>query len=314
MKLPPIIVTSFVSLVAIVPAVRAEPDPSDDGSTKAATEATDQSARELYLRGDRLYAEGDYEGAVEAFEQAYQLSQRTGLLYNLANTYERLGRHEEALRALRAFVPEAGELADAAQKRINNLERRLEERRLDKRRAAERRLEEQRQKERAVEEDLFDGHLQNEPATAASAVAIQRHAERMLEGGGENTPPEPNSAEFGVMPGVGTALLGLGAVGIGVGVGFAVDAMAARDEAAALCPESSGGSFCTPSAQDALDRDTSSSLIADVSLGVGIAAAATGLTLVLVGVTSADDSGTDSTRLSIRPRSGGGEVSFVTRF
>ena len=71
------------------------------------TDAADQRARELYLRGDALYAEGLYGAAIELFLESYNLSGRPLLLFNLANAYERAGRYGEAAQALRAYEPHA---------------------------------------------------------------------------------------------------------------------------------------------------------------------------------------------------------------
>ena len=88
----------------------------------------DSRARELYLEGDRHYAAGRYEDAVQAFEEAYQLSERPLLLFNLANAYERLGRYEEALSALSEYAPHAAEEEqEQIRSRIENLTRRVEE-------------------------------------------------------------------------------------------------------------------------------------------------------------------------------------------
>ena len=67
----------------------------------------DKRARELYIRGDKAYAEGDYEAALAAFEEAYELSGRHALLYNMANAHERLGEYDKALEKLRKFLPHA---------------------------------------------------------------------------------------------------------------------------------------------------------------------------------------------------------------
>lgn len=92
------------------------------------TADTDEQARTLYLRGDRLYSEGQYEEATAAFQESYELSGRPGLLFNLANAYERLGRLEEALQALQRFAPEAPEHQRATvNARISTLEERLRE-------------------------------------------------------------------------------------------------------------------------------------------------------------------------------------------
>lgn len=73
----------------------------------AHAQASDQRARELYVQGDRYYAEGRYELAVQAFQESYRLSGRPLLLFNLANALERIGRYTEALDALRRYQPSA---------------------------------------------------------------------------------------------------------------------------------------------------------------------------------------------------------------
>lgn len=94
----------------------------------AATPEDDARARELYENGARLYEEGLYEEAVAAWEEAWRLSERPLLLFNMANAMERLGRWREAMDLLnryRAYAPaEEREILD---RRIRNIERRLAE-------------------------------------------------------------------------------------------------------------------------------------------------------------------------------------------
>ncbi len=86
----------------------------------------DRHARELFLLGDDLYAQGRYEEALAAFEEAYELSQRPLLLFNIANAQERSGRWEEAMASLRAYLPHADEAERARiESRIASLERRV---------------------------------------------------------------------------------------------------------------------------------------------------------------------------------------------
>lgn len=108
--------TALLALVLGV-ALAAEPDP-----------AAEARARELYDNGVILYDEGRYEDAIAAWEEAFRLSGRPLLLYNMANAAERLGDWDRAMELLsryRAFAP--AEERETLDRRIRNIERRLDE-------------------------------------------------------------------------------------------------------------------------------------------------------------------------------------------
>ncbi|MEZ4338422.1 MAG: tetratricopeptide repeat protein [Sandaracinaceae bacterium] len=86
----------------------------------------DQQALQLYEQGSAAYTEGRYEDAVRMFSDAYRLSPRPLLLYNLANAYERIGRYPEAVQMLEGYLPHA-QLNERAtiQSRIQNLQARI---------------------------------------------------------------------------------------------------------------------------------------------------------------------------------------------
>jgi tetratricopeptide (TPR) repeat protein len=65
--------------------------------------SSDERARQLYLNGATLYDEGEYALAVEAFEEAWRLSRRPGLLYNVAQAWQRLGDLDRAIDALNRY-------------------------------------------------------------------------------------------------------------------------------------------------------------------------------------------------------------------
>ncbi|MEM6930896.1 MAG: hypothetical protein AAF602_28435, partial [Myxococcota bacterium] len=69
----------------------------------APTEADLERARVLFANGKRLYDEGSYEAAIEAWQACYDISQRDALLYNLSNAHERLGNFSEALGFLNRY-------------------------------------------------------------------------------------------------------------------------------------------------------------------------------------------------------------------
>ena len=85
-------------------------------------------ARVLYQNGTTLYEEGQYEAAILAFEQGYNLSQLPAFLYNIANCYERLAEYDEAIKYLnqyRAFA--AAEERERLERRIRAMEQRRDD-------------------------------------------------------------------------------------------------------------------------------------------------------------------------------------------
>ncbi|MFK7984740.1 MAG: tetratricopeptide repeat protein [Sandaracinaceae bacterium] len=209
----------------------------------------DARARELYLRGDRAYAEGRYEESIELFREAHELSGRAQLMFNLANAYERAGRVEEAIAALRAYAPSAPAYdEDTIARRIRALELRLEE-----------------QQQAAPEP---------EPTPAPATAPLPDPEPVASEGGGG-----------GGLLAAGLVLLGLGVAGGGVGLGLALAKQDATSELEMLCMNG----LCNASAEDVLDRESSMALGADISFGVAGALGLAGLILTIAGAASGDD-------------------------
>jgi hypothetical protein len=63
-----------------------------------------QDARALFTQGQEAYQQGSYETAIELWLRAYELEQRPALQYNLAQAYGRLARSQEEAAALRLFL------------------------------------------------------------------------------------------------------------------------------------------------------------------------------------------------------------------
>jgi len=100
---------------------------AQDGAEAA--DAPPSEARTLFLDGQSKYRHGDYEGAIEAWTAAYAIDPRPLLRYNMAQAYGRMGRVEEELEALEDFVQSAPadepSLADA-RARLAALRQRLQ--------------------------------------------------------------------------------------------------------------------------------------------------------------------------------------------
>ncbi len=101
-----------------------------------------QEAKRLFDEGSDLYAQGNYEKAIELWQKSYELSKEPLIFDNIAHAYERFGKPKEAydyLSKWRASAPESEhETLDA---RLSNLEDRIKK-------------DEQAEKERLEKEKL----------------------------------------------------------------------------------------------------------------------------------------------------------------
>jgi tetratricopeptide (TPR) repeat protein len=79
------------------------------GPLAAQASSTDSEARVRFEAGRMAFAAERYEDALVDFERAYELSQRPVLLFNIAQSYARLGRNREAVDAYQHFLREAPE-------------------------------------------------------------------------------------------------------------------------------------------------------------------------------------------------------------
>ncbi|MBW2462137.1 MAG: hypothetical protein JRH11_10860 [Deltaproteobacteria bacterium] len=89
----------------------------------------DQAAREFFTAGNNLYSLGRYHDAALQFQQAYDLSERPPLLYNIYLAHRDASENAEAAVALRLYLeamPDADNHA-ALSVRLENLERGLAE-------------------------------------------------------------------------------------------------------------------------------------------------------------------------------------------
>lgn len=172
---------------------------------EAVSESLDSAARALFLDGRRAFESGDFETALARFQQAYDISHRVPLLWNIATTLDRLRRDEEALRMFEQYIaaaPEAGNRSEV-EGRIRVLREAVEARHAETaaREEEARRLEEER---RRLEE------------------------ERAAGGGGGGDPVTP-SGGGGITPVVFIVAAGLTAVAGGVLIWSGIDTLTAND-------------------------------------------------------------------------------------
>jgi len=89
----------------------------------------DTLARRCFELGQTLYARADYEGAIKQFSEAYRLSRRPALLFNIARTRENLGQHEEAITVYQQYLRTRPADAIEVEARLANLRQLVERKR-----------------------------------------------------------------------------------------------------------------------------------------------------------------------------------------
>ncbi|HJL14345.1 MAG TPA: tetratricopeptide repeat protein [Sandaracinaceae bacterium LLY-WYZ-13_1] len=230
-------------------------------TTAHAQTEDDERARLHFESGRSYFAEGAYDRALQEFEQAYELSPRTPMLFNLGTTYERLGRLEEARDAFQRYLDESGPDAqnrELLERRVANLERRIDA--------------------RARGEELAEDQPEGSATAPASA-------------GPSSAPPPGDDGGDGLVLG--------GAIALGVaGAGFVLTGILGG---LALAEESSvqDGCFamgsCTPDDVSSMDTLAVAADVAWISASV---VAAAGVVLVVLGALS--DGGGDDARAALR--------------
>jgi tetratricopeptide (TPR) repeat protein len=64
----------------------------------------DREAQALFSAGRVAYTEGRFDAAPARFEEAYELSHRPGLLYNIAQCHDRLRQDERAIEVFERYL------------------------------------------------------------------------------------------------------------------------------------------------------------------------------------------------------------------
>lgn len=91
-----LVASCLLALGTIAPPRAAAQDP--------AAAAPTADARELFRRGEAAYSAGNYELAIREWNSAFSVDPRPRIQFNLSQAYERLGRLEEAMAALKKFL------------------------------------------------------------------------------------------------------------------------------------------------------------------------------------------------------------------
>lgn len=117
---PAALLSTFLCSAAHAQGTPANPPP--------AVSERDQQARKLFEQGRQAYTDGRYRDAWAYFHDAYQLSGRPELLFNIGQTADRLGQTSDAIKAFSMYVerlPDAPNRKDV-ESRVRALQAKLD--------------------------------------------------------------------------------------------------------------------------------------------------------------------------------------------
>lgn len=103
---------AFLIRIIVVAGVFAVGAPLTAEADKGQKDSTHSKAAEHYKSGKRAYSLGNYEDALAAFTEAYNLSEKPDLLYNLAVCHEKLGQTDKAIAYYELYLEEKPDASD----------------------------------------------------------------------------------------------------------------------------------------------------------------------------------------------------------
>jgi tetratricopeptide (TPR) repeat protein len=245
--------------------------------TPMSAEDRAQAAKKFYA-GKELFDSGRYEEAAALWEEAYSLSKEPDLLWNLVNAYERAGSFELALERLQAYREFASESEfDKVRERVINLSERVTALRAER---------DQLEKERLERE-----------------AELQRERERVAEL--EQARQARNAKIKGLI--LPATTIGIGGAGVLTGAIFHQRAASLQRDLDALCTTTASGRLCPTTATPILKSRASRAAVAWSAYGVGTAAVATGIVLLITNRSAAAPDPSPTTAW-VTPAPGGGLV------
>jgi tetratricopeptide (TPR) repeat protein len=260
---------------------------AQEGGAAAVDEDKDRKAKDLYEQGNTHYDLAEYDQAIDLFKQAYALSHRPTLLYNIAQAYRLKNDCEQALQVYKNYlrVDPNSPFRAKVESRITEMETCVKDP-TRKPVAPE-----------AIQKDSGAGDKGQETRPRPDVV----------------TPPAGGAADE-ARPGstkklIGLVTAGVGIAAIGTGVYFSLQASDKADQVAAACPTNDP---CDWNAElEALQSDgQSAESTALILYGVGGAAVIGGVVVYLLGAREA----ASAPQVSFVPHRGGASLAAAWTF
>lgn len=226
-------------------------------------------ARNHFNAGTAYYDDGRYDDAAREFAEAYRLTGHPDVLFNLASSYDRLERRDDAIEHYRKYLDEAESPPDR-----ERIETRIHEL-----------------------ETLRDAEARETTEATATTTAVEPPA----------TTPHEESGGSSLLGPIGWGLVGLGVAAGVVAVITGLVAQSNYDQLARTCSPMGEVYSCEGFNWEALKRDGETmATLNTVFLVTGIAALAAGATLVVLDLTggSREERTATAARLEITPGPG----------
>ncbi len=186
-------------------------------------ESRDTEARRLYGEGKAAFEQHDWGTAYLRFRDAYMISQRPELLFNMASALKEAGRPTEAADSLRAYlrlVPETPEKR-AIEERILALEE--AQKILDREHKQKAEQQERERLERERQERARAALATPPPASAGPAAIVAPTPRPVVD-------PRARRRRLGLAIGIPVGVVVLVGIGLGIGAGLATSNAPAPSE------------------------------------------------------------------------------------
>ncbi len=213
-----------------------------------------QRAKQLYTNGRELFADELYREAVDAWREGYRLSRKPAFLHNMGLAYEEMGFLEEAVDALNRYRAYArAEESDELKARIANIESRI------------------------ASIDAGDGDPGKDGLDRPKPGIEMLDEDFDLDRGDTNLDDgKPAKPKGDGLPKAPLAILGGGGGAVLVGLVVGNSALSSKRRAGSSCGDATGSTVCLSDAQSDLSKGRALSVVADVLVIGGLAAAGTG--------------------------------------
>lgn len=263
---------TWIGVVALGVSVKSE-------RAMAQASNSDEEARVHFRLGQAYYDSGRFSDAAREFEEAYRLSNRAQLLYNIFLAHRDAGNMGPMIDALRNYLQLVPTIADRDQleARLANWERVYQEQQTE----AQRRQAEAAPSPTVVSPPVAPAEPAAAPASTPTTSTSEPAAQAPASTPAEPAPlPETASAQSDSGPGlVPWIVMGGGGALIAGGVVTGIMALGKKSDLESACTDG----VCPPELRSEADSGKTLALMTDILVGAGIAAVGVGAALLIFG-------------------------------